>query len=395
MINSELLKEAIADAKAVRVTALANAKAALEEAFTPKLQSMLAEKLKEEAVEETQLEESSGIGTSDNKKPTVKPNGPAADKDKGQKFDAHLEEIVDEAAVSEVVPEAVGEVVPGGEGDPQGAEGMEGGQSEEEISANELEEILKELEGEASPDEPVAPEAPIAPGAEAPVIPAAPVAPVAPALGGEAPIAPSPELPVAPAAESPAPAPSPDEEEINLEALLEALEEEGEMDEGKVPAGLAKWQKDHGKGEKEEKEEKGEKEDVDEQLQTVLKENEEYRKTVEFLREELNDVNLLNAKLLYTNKLFKANSLNNPQKMKVIEAFDLTNSIREVKLTFAAMTEALNLSKVTPVGNKRISITEGLASNRVATTRPTDQIVNTEVDEMALRFQKLAGIKKK
>ena len=53
----DLLKEAIADAKAVRETALANAKAALEEAFTPKLQSMLSQKLKEEDLEEGEHED--------------------------------------------------------------------------------------------------------------------------------------------------------------------------------------------------------------------------------------------------------------------------------------------------------------------------------------------------
>ena len=47
----DLLKEAIADAKAVRETALANAKLALEEAFTPKLQSMISAKLQNEADE--------------------------------------------------------------------------------------------------------------------------------------------------------------------------------------------------------------------------------------------------------------------------------------------------------------------------------------------------------
>ena len=52
MINSELLKEAIADAKAVRATALANAKASLEEAFAPRFEAMFAEKLKEESEEE-------------------------------------------------------------------------------------------------------------------------------------------------------------------------------------------------------------------------------------------------------------------------------------------------------------------------------------------------------
>ena len=49
---SDLLKEAIADAKAVRETALQNAKMALEEAFTPHLKSMLSAKLAEEDLEE-------------------------------------------------------------------------------------------------------------------------------------------------------------------------------------------------------------------------------------------------------------------------------------------------------------------------------------------------------
>ena len=48
----DLLKEAIADAKAVRETALANAKMALEEAFTPKLKSMLAKKIQSEMEDE-------------------------------------------------------------------------------------------------------------------------------------------------------------------------------------------------------------------------------------------------------------------------------------------------------------------------------------------------------
>ena len=52
MANKNILKEAIADAKAVREVALANAKAALEEAFTPKLQNMLSAKLSEDLDEE-------------------------------------------------------------------------------------------------------------------------------------------------------------------------------------------------------------------------------------------------------------------------------------------------------------------------------------------------------
>jgi len=71
MANSKLLKEAIADAKAVKETALANAKIALEEAFTPRLQSILSKKLKEEMEDEDEKEaavaneelSSSAIGT--------------------------------------------------------------------------------------------------------------------------------------------------------------------------------------------------------------------------------------------------------------------------------------------------------------------------------------------
>ena len=68
MASSNLLKEAIADAKAVRETAIANAKLALEEAFTPKLQSMLSNKIEEELDENEELEEqsdSSNIGSGD------------------------------------------------------------------------------------------------------------------------------------------------------------------------------------------------------------------------------------------------------------------------------------------------------------------------------------------
>ena len=70
MANSKLLKEAIADAKAVKETALANAKIALEEAFTPRLQSILSQKMRAEAEvtdkETEQVDEelkSDGIGS--------------------------------------------------------------------------------------------------------------------------------------------------------------------------------------------------------------------------------------------------------------------------------------------------------------------------------------------
>ena len=86
MASSKLLKEAIADAKAVRETAIANAKIALEEAFTPRLQSILSKKLQAEMEgdeEEADMNEdndvSSEIGKGDNKMPADKANNDDTD----------------------------------------------------------------------------------------------------------------------------------------------------------------------------------------------------------------------------------------------------------------------------------------------------------------------------
>ena len=62
MAKSDLLKEAIADAKAVKETALANAKIALEEAFAPRIQSMLSTKLAEDEMYEEDLEDEEMFG---------------------------------------------------------------------------------------------------------------------------------------------------------------------------------------------------------------------------------------------------------------------------------------------------------------------------------------------
>ena len=66
----DILKEAIADAKAVRETALQNAKMALEEAFTPQLKNMLSAKLKEDEMGDEEVpvvapEEDEEIGIED------------------------------------------------------------------------------------------------------------------------------------------------------------------------------------------------------------------------------------------------------------------------------------------------------------------------------------------
>ena len=319
---SDLLKEAIADAKAVRATALANAKAALEESFKPTLEAMLAEKLKSEIGDDVPAQ-SSRIS---NPSPTAHP-----DSDEHGDHPLRVDRYADDGQ----------------------------GLQEEEVTSEELDEILAELEREMG-DAPTAPApAPAEPAAEIP--------------------APAPEVPMEPAPAPEAPVASEEveeyDEEINLQELLDTLSEEvEEVDEAK----------------KEDSEE-DEKEPTEESVQLA-----EALQTVQYLRDQLNEINLLNAKLLYTNKLFNKFTLNQSQKMKVVETFDLTHSIREVKLSYKILSESLSSggSAVKKPNTAAHTITEGLASKPVASTAPKKQLIVENSNVMASRFQRLAGIKK-
>ena len=335
---SNLLKEAIADAKAVRATALANAKAALEEAFQPKLEAMLAEKLKNEIADSSDMENSDPMGDNDDMPLTVD-------------------------------------------------------ESQMEITDEELNEILAELEGEldeagqVDPNVPVAP-APVDPMAQAPA-PVAP-APVDPMAQAPAPVAPA---PVDPMAQAPAPvAPAPvaemqDDEIVDLQELLDSLNDD-EFEGEEITEGEEEDEEDE-----KEVDEKIEDEKVSESLQAELN---EAMSTVQYLRDQLNEVNLLNAKLLYTNKLFNQFNLDQKQKLKVVETFDLSKSIREVKLSYTILSESYSLggSVVKKTNTTAKTITEGLASKPVASTAPKKDLIVENSNVMASRFQKLAGIKK-
>jgi hypothetical protein len=334
---SNLLKEAIADAKAVRATALANAKAALEEAFQPKLEAMLAEKLKNEIADSSDIANSDPTGDNDGMPLTV---------------DRYADE-----------------------GDMQ-------------ISDDELNEILAELEGELDEAGQVDPNVPVAP-APAPVDPMAVApAPVAPAPVAPAPVDPMAQVPapVDPMAQAPVAEGDDGDEMVDLQELLDSLnddESEGEeITEGE--------EEDE---DEEPVDEKIEDEKVTESLQSELN---EAMSTVQYLRDQLNEVNLLNAKLLYTNKLFNTFNLDQKQKLKVVETFDLAKSIREVKLSYTILSESYSLggSVVRKTNTTAKTITEGLASKPVASTAPKKELIVENSNVMALRFQKLAGIKK-
>lgn len=133
------------------------------------------------------------------------------------------------------------------------------------------------------------------------------------------------------------------------------------------------------------------------QNQELKKQLQEYKNTFAQITTSLSETKLLNAKLLYTNKLFKCKNLTESQKLKVINTFDLAKTDREVKLAYTVLAESLNLSGSVVPRKKNTtvsSITEGLASKPVGSTKPSGLIINESNDtKVAHRLQELAGIK--
>jgi hypothetical protein len=362
---SDLLKESIADAKAVRETALANAKTFLEESFANSMKEMFADKLKEEMAEESTEEEegkieeklaSSNIGKNDGlTAKTSKPANPSTLKSTSsngkQEFDVKLEEEASSEEGDEVTSEELDEILAELEGEVSDEMHSQGSSETpdtgevmgEDMGDINLDELLAELEAEdpsALAPAPAPAPAPVAPDAQAPVD----------------------QVPAAPA---PAQVPSPSEggyaDEVSAEEMAEAL--------------VA----------------------INEENESLKKHLSEALSTVKFMKGVLSETNLLNAKLLYTNKLFKGKSLTEDQKLKIINTFDLTRNIREVKLAYTVLAESFN-SGASVVKKKTNTtahtITEGLASKQVSSTKPVSTIVEPHADEMTSRFQKLAGIKK-
>jgi len=374
MASSKLLKEAIADAKAVRETAIANAKIALEEAFTPRLQSILSKKLQaemegdEEETEDAVNEDndtSSEIGSgADNKMPTDKVNSAQTDlsgiaKQSGEPgsevedYDKvkDLTEGEDEFGADEEIP---AEEPAAMEGEDMAPEMDMDAEDEDELD---LESIIRELEAQIAGEEgeeEVPAEAPAMEGDEAQV---------------EEPVAAEPTEEPAVEGEEPAMA----DDEIDLDEILREM----------------------GYGEDEESAE-DKAEDAAEMKAEVTKlqsELEEALAVIKSLKGTINEVNLLNAKLLYTNKLFRGYNLTNEQKVKVVENLDRTNSVREVKLVYATLSESMKFTGTErKVAAVKKNITEGIASKAQASTAPAKEIIAENTNELANRFKQLAGI---
>jgi hypothetical protein len=357
-MNSKLLKEAIADAKAVRETALANAKIALEEAFTPKLQSMLSKKLQEElegdeSEEEVELTQendvSSEIGGGDGTKmPAAKAFSSAAESD--ELAAADVDKISAAVGSEDENAEKVAGITEGEEEeDVTGATPDTAVNEEEEMDDvdSEIDEIIKELEAAADDEESYA------------------------TTEGEEEM----EAPVAEPTEAPAEEPVAEEDEIDLDEILREM---GYGDEPTEEAPVA-----------EEEHSEEELDALKAELKSVQSELGEAISVIKSLKGTINEVNLLNAKLLYVNKLFRSFNLTNEQKSKVVETLDRTKNVREVKLVFSTIAESF---KFGTGATKKVTakLTESYASKPAASTAPK-QIIS-EDNSAALRFKKLAGI---
>ena len=379
-----ILKEAIADAKAVREVALANAKAALEEAFTPRLQSMLSAKLSEELdegedkeeIEETYMEDKEEMDESymegekedldeeidleeilneleleegeDSKEETVEE---AKDKD---------EETMDEAkGDEEEMEEAVG--YPNHRADNMKkvhhqADDMNQGLKEGEDF--DLDTLLEEINNLDETEDEVNEEVEDIKEFDR--------------YGGKK------------AADT--------SQSDSLRAMASSASSYEDWQAKATEAGAHpniinsdRW--------KAYVEKQITAESMYEALETELAET---QAALEVKTTELNEVNLLNSKLLYVNRIFKANTLDEGQKLRVVETLDKADSIKEAKLIYETIKDTFNVakSKKASVKSKTKSIKEGLGmASKAAGMSTAKKEVISESNNMINRFQKLANIK--
>ena len=386
MKNRDFLKEAIADAKAVKESAIANAKAALEESFTPKLKSMLAQKIEElDTVKEDDddMYEAKKYEEDDIEEEMSNPvmrKGLKGD-NKAELETEKMREL-DEMSLDEILSELEGEIKEDArtdaeeegyldgmkdekedlkedertdaeeegykDGEKDEKEDMEGEVDDEEIDLDNLtDDDLKDFISDVIGDMVTAGEL---------------------EAGGD---------PVEMVD---------DETEVSVDVEDVEVEDEVETDievtaENKRTDAEEEGYKDGMK------DAKADAEKAIKKIKLQEKDLNEAYKTIKVLKSQLNEINLLNAKLLYSNKIFKSKTLTEAQKVKVLASFDKATTVKETKLVYETLSEGLK-SKRRPVTENVI----GRASKATkATVKRTKQPI-VESNEMVERFKKLAGI---
>jgi len=400
MTNKDLFKEAIADAKAVREAALVNAKAALEEAFAPKLQSMISAKLQEmeedEMEEEDELEENVDNYMDEEEMYESYDEEEEDEMEEGflgarAEFDnenpdfnlfedeEEEDELEEDFDLSEILAELDGEE----EDELEEAkkkkkkkseeEDIEGEEKEEKkYSSKKAKKASKEtypLDEEEDEDDAKISSLTVSELKDL----------ISDIIHGEM----EHEENETPSDEEHEPEhdSEEDQDEVDLEELLAELDE---MDYEEMEEAKKKKKKMEPHGYKAD----GRYEDnPDYNKAEPYKKDElnEAIKTINTLRKELNEQNLLNAKLLYVNKIFKAKNLTESQKLRVIASFDKATTAKEAKMVF----ESLNTTLKTNAPKNSLKESMGFAS-KASGVAPKKAIV--ESDDVITRMQKLANI---
>lgn len=386
-MNRDLLKEAIADAKAVKETAIANAKAALEEAFTPYLKEKLAAKLAEmDDMEEAELEEAKKDekemkenfdmdeayeieeaddkegyeGQMGKKKLGTKEMSEADEMEEGKDLEEmDLDELLKELDEMEEGKEDVKEGEEDLINDPKTPTAHGNVSEEEEVEAEEEEDEEIDLENMSEDDLKSFIESVIAD-----MVAAGELEGNVEGEEGE-----DEEVEAS------------EEEEVNIDELVAELEERKKYggNKGDVPAAK--------RGDKKDTAEEEGVEDYKKKVKEMEEKLEEAYAALETVKADLNEVNLLNAKLLYTNKIFRAKNLTESQKVKVLEAFDKATTTKEAKLVFETLSGEIKTTK-SPVTESMIG-----GASKAAGVAPTKKPI-LEVNDQYARWQTLAGIKK-
>ena len=357
MAKGNILKEAIADAKTVREVALQNAKSALEEAFTPKLQNMLSAKLQEDLDEDMYMDEDDDRDLELGEMGNMYDEDMDEDMYEGEKENSMDEEIDLEEILNELELEENKEA------------------DDEEVVSEKKEDDEKEDIEEIHSINPQAED-------------------VSKVYYGTK---------------------VHEDKEFNLDSLLQEINNldkqpvRGSSRKGMkatTQAAILKRRKmNENKGRNipnNSRTSRGCKEQVS-QLSQAKKELREAKKAFTTVKNELNEVNLLNSKLLYVNRIFKANTLDDAQKLRVVETLDKADSTKEAKLIYETIKDTFKVANTKKVSNKRQTkktIKEsfrGMASKSAGTSRtkktaPKRAIIS-ESNNMVNRFQKLANIK--
>jgi hypothetical protein len=116
----------------------------------------------------------------------------------------------------------------------------------------------------------------------------------------------------------------------------------------------------------------------------------EIKRQAKVLAKKVNETNLINAKLLYLNKVLRNHNLSEQQKVKVVSAFDKASSVKEAKIVFESLNEALNLRTDKTKTNLKESF--GFASKATGVSTKREIISEADTDSQKARWQKLAGI---